>query len=110
MLIQYVPIFSILYLNKHADFFFAKDFKNSAKYFMKYIFISDYRNNSDIVLICLCGHQVHFTGGMFGSFSQWIVLDFGQRPVLVRKLAVEIGDQMQHEKVLKKKFSLLVIS
>ncbi|XP_012934940.1 helicase with zinc finger domain 2 isoform X2 [Aplysia californica] len=43
--------------------------------------------------------EVHFTAGMFGSFSQWVVFDFGQRPVLVRKLAVEIGDQLQHEKV-----------
>lgn len=43
--------------------------------------------------------NVHFTGGMFGSFSQWVVFDFGSRPVLVKKLAVEIGDHLQHEKV-----------
>ncbi|XP_052765877.1 helicase with zinc finger domain 2-like isoform X2 [Mya arenaria] len=40
-----------------------------------------------------------FTGGMFGSFEQWIVFDFGSEPVLCRKISVEIGDQSAHEKV-----------
>ncbi|GFN78225.1 helicase with Zinc finger domain 2-like isoform x3, partial [Plakobranchus ocellatus] len=43
--------------------------------------------------------NVHFNGGMFGSFSQWVVFDFGSKPVLVKKLSVEIGDQLQHERV-----------
>lgn len=43
--------------------------------------------------------QVNFTAGMFGSFSQWVIFDFGIRPVLVRKLAIEIGDHLKHEKV-----------
>ncbi|BFZ02836.1 hypothetical protein BsWGS_05875 [Bradybaena similaris] len=43
--------------------------------------------------------NVCFSGGMFGSFSQWVVFDFGERPVLVKKLAVEIGDHLQHERV-----------
>ncbi|CAG5132928.1 unnamed protein product, partial [Candidula unifasciata] len=42
--------------------------------------------------------NVCFSGGMFGSFSQWVVFDFGERPVLVKKLAVEIGDHLQHER------------
>ncbi|RUS75490.1 hypothetical protein EGW08_016758 [Elysia chlorotica] len=42
---------------------------------------------------------VHFNGGIFGSFSQWIVFDFGSRPVLRKKLSVEIGDQLQHDRV-----------
>ena len=48
--------------------------------------------------------EVQFTGGMFGSFSQWLVMDFGGRPVVVKKLAVEIGDQMLHDKVGKHLF------
>ncbi|KAK7002884.1 helicase with zinc finger domain 2-like isoform X1 [Biomphalaria glabrata] len=43
--------------------------------------------------------SVHFTASMFGSFIQWVVFDFGSRPVLVRKLAVEIGATLQQEKV-----------
>ena len=36
---------------------------------------------------------------MFGSFMQWITFDFGSRPVLVRKLNVELGVQIVQEKV-----------
>ncbi|XP_076459401.1 3'-5' exoribonuclease HELZ2-like isoform X2 [Babylonia areolata] len=43
--------------------------------------------------------SVHFTGGMFGSFSQWVVFDFGTKPVLLRKLNVELGHEAVHEKV-----------
>lgn len=43
--------------------------------------------------------QVAFVGGMFGSFSQWVVFDFGQRPVLVRKVNVELGAAVVQEKV-----------
>ncbi|KAH9515064.1 hypothetical protein Btru_019075, partial [Bulinus truncatus] len=43
--------------------------------------------------------HVHFTASMFGSFSQWVIFDFDSRPVLVRKLAVEIGASLQQEKV-----------
>ncbi|GFR93377.1 helicase with zinc finger domain 2, partial [Elysia marginata] len=42
--------------------------------------------------------NVHFSGSMFGSFTQWVVFDFGSRPVLVKKLSVEIGDQLQQER------------
>ncbi|XP_025107228.1 helicase with zinc finger domain 2-like isoform X5 [Pomacea canaliculata] len=42
---------------------------------------------------------VHFSGGMFGSFSQWVVFDFGSRPVLLRKLNVELGLEEIHDKV-----------
>jgi hypothetical protein len=56
--------------------------------------------------------EVSFTGGMFGSFSQWIVFDFGQRPVLVRKVNVELGTNFVQEKVKslrdKLKFDRLV--
>jgi|SRR6218665_421357 len=34
---------------------------------------------------------VRFTGGLFGSFRQWIVFDFGQNPKLVQKLTVDLG-------------------
>ncbi len=40
-----------------------------------------------------------FTGGMFGSFMQWVTFDFGSRPVLVCKLNVELGVQIVQEKV-----------
>ena len=43
--------------------------------------------------------EVRFTGGMFGSFMQWITFDFGSRPVLVRKLNVELGVQIVQDKV-----------
>ncbi|XP_041367136.1 probable helicase with zinc finger domain [Gigantopelta aegis] len=36
---------------------------------------------------------IQFTGRMFGSFSQWVIFDFGTYPVLVRKLSVEVGSQ-----------------
>lgn len=34
---------------------------------------------------------VRFTGGLFGSFRQWVVFDFGQRPKLVQKLTIDLG-------------------
>ncbi|KAK3756129.1 hypothetical protein RRG08_046040, partial [Elysia crispata] len=51
---------------------------------------------------------VCFSGGMFGSFSQCVVFDFGLRPVLGRKLSVEIGDQPQQEKVKELRKELCV--
>jgi len=42
---------------------------------------------------------VTFTGGIFGSFMQWIIFDFGSIPVLVRKVHVELGTQNVQEKV-----------
>ncbi|KAK7471580.1 hypothetical protein BaRGS_00035778, partial [Batillaria attramentaria] len=43
--------------------------------------------------------NVQFSGGMFGSFSQWVAFDFGTKPVLLRKLNVELGHETVHEKV-----------
>ncbi|OWF53235.1 helicase with zinc finger domain 2-like [Mizuhopecten yessoensis] len=43
--------------------------------------------------------QVKFTAAMFGSFSQWVIFDFGREPVLVRKLSVEVGTMHMHEKI-----------
>lgn len=43
--------------------------------------------------------NVHFSGGMFGSFSQWVAFDFGTKPVLLKKLNVELGHEAVHEKV-----------
>lgn len=43
--------------------------------------------------------KLKFTGGMFGSFQQWILFDFGSEPVLCRKVTVEVGNQSVHEKV-----------
>lgn len=43
--------------------------------------------------------QVKFTAAMFGSFSQWVIFDFGCEPVLVRKLSVEVGTMHMHEKI-----------
>ena len=40
-------------------------------------------------------------GGIFGSFSQWVVFDFGTRPVVVRKLNMELGTQFVQDKVKK---------
>lgn len=45
--------------------------------------------------------EVRFNGGMFGSFSQWVVFDFGMRPVLVHKINVELGTVFVQEKVKK---------
>lgn len=41
--------------------------------------------------ICKYEVTVRFTGGLFGSFRQSVVFDFGQRPKLVQKLAVDLG-------------------
>ena len=43
--------------------------------------------------------NVQFSGGMFGSFNQWVAFDFGTKPVLLRKLNVELGLETVHEKV-----------
>ncbi|KAL3877847.1 hypothetical protein ACJMK2_035491 [Sinanodonta woodiana] len=42
---------------------------------------------------------VQFTGGMYGSFQQWVIFDFDTEPVVCRKLTVEVGTQSSHEKV-----------
>lgn len=42
---------------------------------------------------------VRFRGGLFGSFKQWVVFDFGQRPVLVQKLSVDLGLREIQQKV-----------
>ena len=46
-------------------------------------------------------YQVHvqFTGGLFGHFSQLIVFDFGERPLLARKVVAELGDLEMQERV-----------
>jgi len=43
--------------------------------------------------------KLQFTGGLFGHFSQMIVFDFGRRPLLSRKVVVELGDQKIRERV-----------
>ncbi len=43
--------------------------------------------------------EVKFIGGIFGSFMQWVVFDLGTRPVLVRKLNMELGTQFVQTKV-----------
>ena len=35
--------------------------------------------------------KVHFRSSMFGSFTQWVVFDYGRRPVIVKKLSFTIG-------------------
>ena len=45
--------------------------------------------------------QVNFSGGLYGSFMQWVALDFGSRPVVVRKLNMELGTPMVQDKVKK---------
>jgi len=45
--------------------------------------------------------SVQFTGGIYGSFSQWITFDFGQRPVLFKKLLVELGLRSMQEQVVR---------
>ena len=41
---------------------------------------------------------------MFGSFQQWVIFDFGEEPVLCRKITVEVGNQDAHLKVRNKTF------
>lgn len=36
---------------------------------------------------------------MFGSFSQWVIFDQRQEPVLFKKLSVEIGTHDDHKKI-----------
>ena len=42
---------------------------------------------------------VDFRGGLFGSFSQWLGLDVGERPVVVRKLNIELGTRLVNQDV-----------
>ena len=44
--------------------------------------------------------NVNFTGGLFGVFTQTVVFDFDSRPVVIRKLKVELGDKTNLEKVV----------
>ena len=43
--------------------------------------------------------RLQFAGGMFGSFQQWVIFDFGSEPVLCKKVTVEVGNQDAHFKV-----------
>jgi|SRR6218665_685665 len=43
--------------------------------------------------------EVRFSSGIFGSFSQWVIFDFNDRPVLVRMVNAELGTQFVQEKV-----------
>ena len=42
---------------------------------------------------------VDFRGGLFGSFSQWLGFDVGERPVVVRKLNIELGTRLVNQDV-----------
>ncbi|XP_064617537.1 3'-5' exoribonuclease HELZ2-like [Liolophura sinensis] len=46
-----------------------------------------------------CTVEVQFSAAMFGSFSQWVVFDFGLDVVVVRKLQVDIGNKVIHEEI-----------
>lgn len=35
--------------------------------------------------------EVHVQTASFGTFEQWVVFDFGRRPVLLRKLGLQLG-------------------
>lgn len=48
---------------------------------------------------CVYEVKVCFKGGIYGSFSQSVVFDFGRRPLLVRKISVELGQQELRQKV-----------
>ena len=43
--------------------------------------------------------KLQFSGGLFGHFTQLIVFDFGQRPLVARKVVAELGDVDVQEKV-----------
>lgn len=43
--------------------------------------------------------ELQFSGGLFGHFTQMIVFDFGQRPLLARKVVAELGDLKIQERV-----------
>lgn len=43
--------------------------------------------------------EVRFNCGIFGSFSQLIVFDFNDRPVLGKRVNAELGTQFVQEKV-----------
>ncbi|XP_071941737.1 3'-5' exoribonuclease HELZ2-like [Antedon mediterranea] len=45
--------------------------------------------------------DVHFTSNMLGSFHQWVVFDFGKKPVMVRKLNVHVGAKEDRPKYMK---------
>ena len=44
--------------------------------------------------------KVNFNGGLFGVFTQTVVFDFNSRPVIIRKLKVELGDRASLAKVV----------
>ena len=54
--------------------------------------------DSDVGHVCYTV-VVRFCGGLFGSFFQSVIFDFGRPPVIVRKLNVEVGSASTQEKI-----------
>jgi len=54
-------------------------------------------HTSDIEIVYEVTLQFH--GGLYGHFTQLIVFDFGQRPLLARKVIAELGDLDIQERV-----------
>ncbi|XP_071490369.1 3'-5' exoribonuclease HELZ2-like [Diadema antillarum] len=46
---------------------------------------------------------VHFHTHILGLFHQWVVFDFGEKPVLVRKLSIHIGSSLELERYAKQR-------
>ncbi|XP_071943708.1 3'-5' exoribonuclease HELZ2-like [Antedon mediterranea] len=52
--------------------------------------------------------DVHFASNKLGSFHQWVVFDFGKKPVMVRKLNVHVGAKEEYMKQLSERQSIII--
>ena len=64
-----------------------------------YMYSGNTSQNVRMYSRCLLQVVVDFRGGLFGSFSQWLGLDVGERPVVVRKLNIELGTRLVNHDV-----------
>ena len=50
---------------------------------------------------CIYLVRVHFQAEVFGSFAQTVVFDFGKRPIISRKLRIDIASRRQLDTIQK---------
>ena len=55
----------------------------------------------DVYLCLYFIQKVRFNAGLFGSFRQKVIFDFGKRPLLAASLDVEVGSDFVRDNIIK---------
>ena len=50
--------------------------------------------------------KVYFQTRTYGSFSQWVAFDFGERPVIIKKLHVDVSERKALGEIRSLRFNL----